>query len=1261
MKFIKKTMIKKINQLTLFFLLIFLSNYAVAGNYQDGMLALNNNKVKDALKLFQQAYTSNDNQANAKLGEMYCYWSLGQEENAFKAFSEFYNLNLHPNPYPAIYALWSMPFTFSDRSNLSANRIELLNKIILDAKAPGTLKAMAYNVLGHNLESIQKFKDANKMFNQIGSLDNWQLLGEFDNAVGSGFDKDFGALDHPEANYVFKNRVNANVKWFTPPASKSDKWYSLSYYFGAENTIMYAQSFVNSDKDQDLVLMSGCSGSLKIWVNDLLVINEQKERNCDMDVYNQKIKLNKGYNRILVQIGESETGSANFLIRLTNEQGIPAAGLSSVAQYQEYKKASPYQGKNYPIFAETYFEDYLSKSPTDFVSRLLFAEVLLRNDKVYEARKNLKILKAQNPKSTLVSHRVIEAYSRDKNVTDLTKEQEFVKKNDPTALLSFQLNISSYSEKEDYDLYEKELNKLIEMYGVSQYTEPLSLALLAYRKDVQGLYKMADDLYKKYPDNYSYVKLVYEIEMEKSKNLSKGNAILIKYLKKYHDIGAENQLISNLFKLGKLDEAIKMYKERLVNFPYAVGYFSQMANIYNSLQDFEKAYETNEIVLKFAPYIGTYHQTKAQILESLNKKDAASKSYIDAITYSPTDYESRKLLRKLNGKQDLFDNFKQEDIYDLYKKSPSSSNYPNDNCVVLLNDEQEVIYPEGASEKKSQLLVKVFNQTAVDNWKQYSVGYNSYSQRMILDKAEVLKKDGSKIKAEQDDNTFVFTNLEPGDAIYISYKIENYNSGRLAQHFWDQFYFKYSVPSLINRYSLIVHESKKFKYEIMNGQVKFSEKNIEDYKFYSWENDNQEAIKSEPYMPPLCDVAPTLDFSSLPDWDYVASWYSDLSSNKAKQDFEVKETVESLFEDKKTRTPIEKAKIIYDYIVSNITYSNVPFLHGPIIPQNASRTLATKQGDCKDVSTLFAAMCREIGLEANLILVDSRAKGKKHLNLPSTNFDHCIAQLTVDNKKYFIELTSPFLSFTSMPADNIGANCLFIPYRSNKKVAGLEELNNGNVILPKIKRNTTITFDGKDMNITRNNNRIGSEAASTRAGNVDISKEDREKDLTESLSSDFTTPVKVTGSDYGDLKTLTDSIFTTYSFTVKKAITEIAGLKIFSLPWSDRYKSVNFVSAEKREYPLLVWELNRTMVEIEKIEVTLPANSILVEMPKSVNIKCSVAEYSIIYERGKTPNKLIATRTFKRTKDVMDVKDYDTFKDFFNKLAESDALQIAIK
>ena len=124
---------------------------------------------------------------------------------------------------------------------------------------------------------------------------------------------------------------------------------------------------------------------------------------------------------------------------------------------------------------------------------------------------------------------------------------------------------------------------------------------------------------------------------------------------------------------------------------------------------------------------------------------------------------------------------------------------------------------------------------------------------------------------------------------------------------------------------------------------------------------------------------------------------------------------------------MQKAKLIYNYIEENFNYSDVSFLHSALTPQRASRTLNSRLGDCKDLATLFVSMSREAGLDANLVLVDTRDEGDNNLDLPTIGFNHCIAQLHTGNKNYFVELTDNSLPFGAMSPKLINANGLLIP------------------------------------------------------------------------------------------------------------------------------------------------------------------------------------------------------------------------------------------
>ncbi len=1251
---------KKLFLFTITLVLLFNSKISVANNddLKKGWEAFMTNDRDKAINLFKEAANDADTKDEANLALAIVYRGMGKREEGFKCMMNFYKSS--PNPYPYFYALWSSSSLFDGYGKKSKEELALLNSILLDKRANSLMKAMVHSMIGYHYSAIGDFKKANMEFALLGTINNWQITGTFDNISASGFNKDFKVLENPKPDAEFENKVGAKVSWFEIKDIRTDRWFDFNYHFAFSNSIMYAQSFVNSPTDQEVILKAGMSGSMKLWVNDFLIITEQEERNADLDVFSYKVKLNKGYNRILVQIGESEIDRANFMVRFTDLNDNVISNLTASASYQPYTKANEYKLESSNLFVEDYFNEQLKKNPDSFIDLLLLAETHVKNDKMFDARKTYMKAKAMAPTCTYVSTRLLEVYDRDGNNTEYTTEQEKIKKNDPKSLYALNLTYNEAKKKEDYTKAEDILDEMIRIYGATIYTDLKKIDMVAQKKNQDAIIKAVNDLYKKYSDDYSVMALKYVLETQLSKDLAKANGILKKYMATNYSDDVITTLADNYFKLGNVNEGIKLYQMRVTNRPYVIGNYGDMADIYEAKQDYATALKFRQESLNRALYHGYYYNQMGKLYESLNKTSDARDAYQKAIYYEPTNYSARKQLAILDGKKDLFDNFATEDVYEIFKNSPSKTDFPDDNSIILLHDRQRIVFKEGANEEKTELLIKVFDQAGIDTWKEYNVGYNGYTQRLVVDKAEVLKANGNRIKSEYSNDYFVFTNLEPGDAIHLSYKIENYNSGKMALHFWDDFNFNYFIPCQLARYSLMVADNKTFSYNVSNSDMKPVTEDIDGFKKYTWELKNSPSFKSESIMPPLNQISTRLELSSIPDWQFIANWYSDLASTKAKSDFEVQETVQQLFKDKKNLSELEKARIIYDYIEKNMTYSNVSFMHSALVPQKASRVINTKLGDCKDFSTLFVAMAKEVGLKANLVLVNTRDNGERVMNQPTIDFNHCIVQAELDGKKYMVELTDQKLAFGTITSYSKNSSCLLIPRENEQLKSALTVIESKNRPLNASYRESSISFSGADMVVDRKTIKSGEYARQTRGSYADVGKDKQEEYMTKAISKDFTSPVKLNNLLFvTDLKTLADSVGYNYSFTAKSAVTDFSGIKLFKLPWADSQNYLEYLTHENRKFPFNLWELTSSEVEKETITIEIPKGKTLAEQPKPVKISCGAAEYNLEYKVSAT--KVTITRTFVVKNDEVSVKDYPQIKEFLNKVIEADSKQFGFK
>ena len=1217
------------------------------------------NNRTEAVTLFKQAAQDPESKAEANLALSLISRDNGNSADALNYFMEFYKSS--DNPYPYTFALWTTSCVNNNYDKKSKEQVTFLKMLATDPKANQCMQSLANSMLGYHYQKSNDFKSSKEYFGKIDIVQFCQAVGQFENVSGSGFNKDFLVLANPTGTAVFKNKVGADVKWFNVKYIRNDKWFDFAYNFNSEDAVCFAQSFVNSPVDQEIILRAGASGAIKIWLNDKLVSSIVEEQNTDLDVYGYKVKLNKGYNRILVQVGKSELDRSNFMVRLFDLSEKPLAGITYATEAQSYTKETAYEVKEVPFFADAFFQEKLKSDPKNILSLLMLGEIHLRNDKAYDARKAFTEASIVAPQSTYIKERLIECYSRDQNTTMLTKAVESIKTNDPESYYAIRELYNDAVEKEDYDEAERLLGKLVKNYGATLLTDALELDIYVKRKKFDNIVSVGKELYEKYPDNWDIVNLKYIIETNVNKDYDKANDILLKYLKTNSNETASNTLASNYFEKGNVQKGFDIYLKRTEDFPYATGYYEGVSDLYFSKQDYSTAETWMKKLIKICPYNGYYWNQLGKIYEAMNKTEDAKMAFAKCIYFSPTNYEAHRLLRKMQNKKELFDYFPEQDIDKLVAGSPKPKDFPEDNSIVLLNEMQRIVYPEGATEQKTELCVKIFNQAGIDSWKEYSVGFNGYTQRLIIEKAEVIKADGNKVKAETNENQMVFTSLEIGDAIHITYRIEDYVYGQLAAHFTDRFNLNYSLPVGLSKYSLLVPEAKKFNYKVLNSDLQPTVSSPEDgYKLYAFEKSNLAGLKNEPYMPPLDDIGMVIDISSIPDWKFISNWYADLANTKAKSDYEIKEAVADVFKDKsKKLTELQKAKLIYEYIEKNVSYSNVSFLHGAFVPQKASRTLNTKLGDCKDVSTLFVAMCREVGVTANLVLVSTRDNGDNCLIQPNVGFNHCIAHLMADGKEYFIELTDNKLSFSTIGNSLMNTSILQIPTETKTVSGELERLKTSNRVINTISRKANVSFNNNDLTVSRTTTRTGVFADGTRSDYAELGKEEQMKTMSRAIGSDYTTPVKLTELNFSDLSSLSDTVSYKLAFTVSNALMDVAGMKIIKLPWSDSYSSLDFLTLEKRTFPFNVWSFSSIETATEELIVELPKGKLLAEMPKTVVIKNEILSYSLTFKMVGT--KLSATRSLKFNKEIVSPLDYIVFKESFTKISEADSKQVAFK
>jgi tetratricopeptide (TPR) repeat protein len=679
-----------------------------------------------------------------------------------------------------------------------------------------------------------------------------------------------------------------------------------------------------------------------------------------------------------------------------------------------------------------------------------------------------------------------------------------------------------------------------------------------------------------------------------------------------------------------------------------------MANTFIALQDYSSAREYLEKGIALCPNSSAYWSTLGEVYRATDKPEEAKSAYNKALDFGPTDYDAREKLRNLEGKRPVFENFSFVDIDSLVRSAPTAEDYPDDGAVILLNDAKRVVYERGASESTEEVLVRVFNSDGIQDFNEYWIGYNPYTEDVVFEKGVVIKSDGSEVPADENNGHLVFKSLEKGDFIYIKWRIRSHYSGKLSHHFWDEHDFNGFYPMRSVRYAILTPKNTTFQ---TRGQYMADKPSLtrdtNDGRLMLWEASNEPAMVYEYYMPGLEDVGKRLYVSSVSNWEYMVDWYLDLAHTKTRSTYEVKEVVQRLLADKENLTEEDKIKAIYDYVTDAIHYSSVSFRQSGLIPQRARDVLVNRIGDCKDKAALAISMFREIGMEAYYVLLNTKDEGLNKHVLPSIAFNHAIVGLRTSRGTQYLDLTAQNFPLGTIPDGDRGAFALEVRPGTKKPF----HLSSDNLLKSRVTRESDIEIDNNLRMLARKKvSRSGAVSAHMRDAYRFKGEKERLQRFTEVLVQDFPN-VKVTHLQFDDMDALTPDQVYEYEFEVPEYANDAGGFMILQLPWSDKLEPTKALSYEKRVYPYNYWPSADTLKET--LRVTLPEGSEVLEIAEPVSYSCSVADYSMkmLLEDG----VLVCERVEVNKKAVVGPEEYEEFRAFYNKVIKADEKQILVK
>jgi hypothetical protein len=1226
-------------------LLLFCNVVFAQQNYSKVLDLLLDNKREEARSLFDKQF------ANQKLNNIDLLFLdvLIDEELGESNFNETFLKNIEKlqNSQYYIAPFINSNIIFSNineegYNDLTFAKIDFLRKSEKFKKLPIVKYRAAVSAIKRKQPA-----EAISYYNDLHVIRQWDFCGVFENLNGSGLNTEYEPETYAKKDKLFDASSNGKVGWYTPKSYSNEVYHHFTNETEYGTGIIYAQTFINVPSDKNYLISFGTSSAIKVFVNDIEVAVKEETGKTNQDAFNVKVKLKKGINRLLFKV-ELYSSSNYFSGQIKNLDGTIATELNVSNQYQNYNTSTyeELEVEDVNLDYENYFEDLVKKNPNNNLYKYFLFQAYACNQKKELAHNVIEGLDVLYPKSSFISKLFIGYYTLD---DEAQKTQEIIK------------NMEIY----DKDYFLVTLNKLqdsewlktaqiseLEQYRdkskkyKSAYVAKMFDFIIASRKsDMDGMISIFENIYKETYNNDKFQLIIASLYKSIKNDKTKYLSIIEEILKTRDNIDALYAL-QEYYNDSNNKEEVKKIALSLIEREPSYNYLrNSLIDILIKDNQYDEALKLIDENLEYFPYSFNNFQKKAMVFSLMKNDKEAEKYYLKALSHNSSDTSLREKLYDLINTHNEIEDVETKDIYEIIKKRRNTQ-LKGDYGVTLLLDEYIVnVFPEGGRNSKIRFVYEITAENGIENLKEYSL--NTYSVNLL--KSEIVKKNGNLVPAEVGSDMLVFSKLEVGDVIYIEYEYTSNSYGRFYKDFEVSSVFNGSYPSMEAIFTIIHAPELKLYINYKNGDVPLVEKKTKNKVIKQWKKTNTPSIPIlESFSHEYSDITNEVSVSTIKDWKEIANWYSDLVKKNIKFDKITSNTFNEIFPNGFQQfSENDKALKIYEYIENNITYSYLDFRQSGYVPQKPSKTITSKLGDCKDLSTLFVTLSEKAGLKANLVLVLTNDNGLKSLPLPSKDFNHCIVKVKIDNKDFFLEMTNKYLPFMAMPMSLYNANALVVSFDKNEnESASLIKIPFSNVVKNIMNSKYTIEVNDDSKTFVNKHAFQGlSKGYYTELFSNATTEDMRKKEFEEYYNNRLNNLIVLEDSKLTSTSKYDPVVEFETKFKINERLQQLGSLKVVTIPFIEKVYTKDIISEATRNYPILYANYETAKEYNTEITLNIPEGKKFVEIPESKSFSYKNHQYSISYELP-MPNQLVVKRKVTLDWEDIQTSEYTLYKKY---------------
>ncbi|MBN1163890.1 MAG: DUF3857 and transglutaminase domain-containing protein [Candidatus Krumholzibacteriota bacterium] len=358
------------------------------------------------------------------------------------------------------------------------------------------------------------------------------------------------------------------------------------------------------------------------------------------------------------------------------------------------------------------------------------------------------------------------------------------------------------------------------------------------------------------------------------------------------------------------------------------------------------------------------------------------------------------------------------EVWEMLAGTGGPADYPEASCLVVLDKTDIEVEESGLSHIRKYELFKIITEQGAREEAVRRFDYDPASNFIRVESIKIFRKGGSvemvDLEATRDlfaparaiywgarMKTIGLPRLWVGDAVEIRTYKKGFEIAYLAEngepdesryvppmrgHFYDSVIFQGDHPLAEKRYQLHLPVDKDIQYQVYNGTIFSARKSDEKRIHYSWWLKDIPALKREPRMAALSDIAPKLVLATVSSWQEKSRWFDAIHDTIFDDNEEIRAKVKEVTQGLKK--DLDKVAALLHWSAQEIRYSGISMGKGEGYTIHPGWMIfADRCGVCKDKAGMLITMMRSAGYEVYPALTMA---GSRVEDVPADQFNHSV-------------------------------------------------------------------------------------------------------------------------------------------------------------------------------------------------------------------------------------------------------------------------------